>query len=206
MKEKFLEGLKKLRKESEKRGFDQSVDLIINLADLDIRKTSINLFLSLPHKVKERKICAFLEKKSGAVDKIITKAEISSLDKKEIKKLAKEYDWFIASASVMPTVATVLGKILGPLGKMPNPRFGGVMMKESEDAIKATITKLKNSINIRPKETSVKIGIGKESMQDKELAENAEAIYNALLAALPRKKENIKSILLKFTMSKPIKI
>jgi len=43
-------------------------------------------------------------------------------------------------------------------------------------------------------------------MSDDNLGENAEVLYNAVMNALTKKKENIKSVMLKFTMSKPIKI
>ena len=43
-------------------------------------------------------------------------------------------------------------------------------------------------------------------MTDEQLIENATAIYNGLVGVLPTKKENVKSIMLKLTMSKPIKV
>jgi len=56
------------------------------------------------------------------------------------------------------------------------------------------------------KESSIKVPIGKQSMKDSELVENVLAIYNALLKVLPRGKENVKNVELKFTMTKPQKI
>ena len=52
----------------------------------------------------------------------------------------------------------------------------------------------------------MKILIGKENMKDDEIADNAIQVYNAVINALPRKKEQIKSTLIKFTMSKPEKV
>ena len=204
-KELFLGALKELRKE-EKKGFVQSLDLIVNLAELDLRKENIAVFLSLPNKFKENKICAFLEAKSPLVDRTITKAEITAIEKKNLKKIAKEHEFFISSASLMPSVAGTFGKILGPLGKMPNPKFGGVVMKEDASIIKATVDKFRNALSIKAKEMSLKASIGKEDMTDAQLAENADAAYNAILNALPRKKDNIKSVMIKFTMSKPVRL
>lgn len=205
MKEKFLEALKQLKKE-EKKNFVQSADIIINLSDIDIRKVPISVFLNLPHPFRENRICAFLEAKNPSADRTITKAEIASLDKKQIKKIAKEYDFFVSSAPLMPSVAGTFGKILGPLGKMPNPKIGGVVMKEEANAVKITVEKFRKSINLKAKEPSLKASIGKESMKDEELAENAEAVYNAVVNALPNKRENVKNVMIKFTMSKPIKL
>jgi len=203
MKDKFLDALKKLRASAQKRGFNQTVDLIINLSDLDLRKTPVSVFYSLPHQVKQPKICAFLEKRSSSVDRTVTKAEIGTLDKKEVKKLSKDYDFFIASAPLMGLIATNFGKTLGPLGKMPNPKYGGVIMSENEENIKKAVDKFKNAINLKAKELSLKVAIGKEDTEDENLADNAEATYQSVIAALPKNKDNVKSVMIKLTMSKP---
>ncbi len=205
MKEDFLKVIKELRKKK-KRSFNQSLDLIVNLSKIDLRKENISILFKMPHPFKENKICAFLETKSSAVNRTITKAELNSLDKKEIKKIAKEYDFFIASAPLMPLVASSLGKILGPLGKMPNPKLGGVIMREEEASLKASAEKFRGKISLKAKELSLKASVGKENMKDEELAENASELYEAILKSLPQKSGNIKNVLLKFTMSKPFKV
>ena len=200
----FLTAIKELR-QTEKRKFNQTVDLIINLKNYDLRTKPINIFIDIPHQFKRNKICAFLESTSSDVDKVVSKEDISAFkEKKDIKNLAKDYDFFISSIKLMPLIANSFGKILGPLGKMPNPKFGGVLMKEEPILIKNIAEKLRKMINIKAKEVSIKIAAGKESMKDEEITENINAIYNALLAAVTR--ENVKSIYLKLTMSKPIKL
>ena len=203
-KEDFLKALEELRKQ-EKKKFTQSVDLIINLTNFNVKKESVNLFINLPYKVKDVKIAAFLNKKSDVVDSI-TRAEIDKYkDKKEAKKLIRNYDFFISSASLMPVLATSIGRFLGPAGKMPSPQMG-IVTSETEDEIKKTLEKFEKIARIKTKEPSIKIVIGKEDMKDEEIAENAIITYNTILNSLPRKKENIKSVMIKFTMSKPIKI
>ena len=59
-----------LRKNKERK-FDQTVDLIVNLQKFDVKKTPLNIFISVPHKIKERKIGAFLEARSNNVDTIL---------------------------------------------------------------------------------------------------------------------------------------
>ena len=75
-KEDFVKAFKETRKSSEenKRKFVQTADLIINLRSFDIKRYSVNAFVNLPHKLGNKKIAAFLEKKSNAVD-TITKQE-----------------------------------------------------------------------------------------------------------------------------------
>jgi len=200
----FAKALIELRKEKERK-FNQTLDLIVNLQKFDVKKDSINIFTQVPNKIKEKKICAFLNSSNKNID-TITELEFKKYsDKKELKKLEKSYDFFIAQANLMPKVATTFGRVLGPASKMPSPQLG--IISEADDK---TIQELKERINqnirIRSKEASIKLGIGKQNMKDEFLIENAVSIYNALLKILPKSNDNIKNVELKFTMGKPYKI
>ncbi|MEK6846836.1 MAG: hypothetical protein AABY16_01570, partial [Nanoarchaeota archaeon] len=130
------EALAELRKEKERK-FVQTVDLIVNLKGLDFKKTNISTVVPVPHKVKEKKVCAFLNAKSEIVP-TVTKAEFTKYnDKKALKVLIKKYDSFIAHAPLMPAVATTFGKVLGPTGKMPSPQLG-IMMHDTPEEIRNT--------------------------------------------------------------------
>ena len=130
---------------------------------------------------------------------------LTKLEPKEVSKLAKGYDLFLAQSSLMGQTATVMGKILGPIGKMPNPRTGGVLMPGAD--VKSVVEKFRKNIRIRNRnETIIKVSLGKESFSDEMLAENANAIYESILHVLPNGEGNIKNIIVKFTMSKPVKI
>lgn len=201
---KLKEALESLRAE-EKRKFKQTIDLIVNLKGVDLKRTSINLVVPLPHQIKEKRVCAFLEAKNEHV-KTITKPDFEIYkDKKALKKLVNDYDFFIANAKLMPAVATTFGKALGPTGKMPSPQLG-VVMDESAQSIKNILERISKSIKIKGKEASIKIAIGNESMSDVAIEENAKAIFDALVAALPTKRENIKNVMVKYTMSKPLSV
>lgn len=204
LKEDLEKALNELRKDKERK-FNQSVDLIINLQKFDVKKNPVNQFISVPHKIKDKKICAFLEIKNSNVD-TITKSEFKRYStKQEIKKLAKKYDFFIAQASLMPLIATTFGRALGPTGKMPSPQLG-ILMNADDRVINELKSRINNSVKIRTKEASIKISIGRQSMKNEELIENIMTVYNALLKMLTKEKENIKNIELKFTMTKPQKI
>ncbi len=207
--ENFIKAIQQIRKqESEKPKqvkFDQTVDLIINLRDFDIKKNSINLFVSLPHKLKDKKIAGFLEKKSEILD-TITKVEFDEFkDKKKLKRLVKEYDFFIANAKLMPAVATTFGRVLGPASKMPSPQLGVLMGAEDEHTIKNLIQKINSVVKVKTKEPSIKVAIGKQSDKDEALAENALAVFNEVFKNLPKQRENLRNALVKFTMGKPAK-
>jgi len=196
--------LEELRK-NEKRKFEQSIDLIINLKGIDMKRDNVSAVVSFPHLIKDKKICGFFTKKNDIVD-VISQPEFQLYkDKKALKKLVKKYDFFIAVAPLMPAVATTFGKILGPAGKMPTPQLG-IIMQENEKAIKELVEKISKSIRIKMKETSIKICAGREGMKNEDIAANITAAYNAIVNALPTKKENVKSVLIKLTMSPAVKV
>lgn len=204
MKEKLQEALIELRKTKERK-FDQSVDLIINLQKFDVKKTPVNIFVSVPHKIKDKKIAGLLESKSKYINAITGEEFKKYKDKKEVKRLVDNYDFFIAQASLMPKVATTFGRVLGPAGKMPSPQLG-IILNADEKTINELKEKINTTVKIRVKEASVKLAIGKQSMKDEEIVENILVVYNAILKALPKEKDNVKNVELKFTMTKPWKI
>ncbi|HOF43881.1 MAG TPA: hypothetical protein PLT60_00880 [Candidatus Pacearchaeota archaeon] len=197
-------GLSELRKTKERK-FDQTVDLIVNLQKFDVKKNNLNLFVSVPHKVKDKKIAGFLEIKNKDVETITPDEFKKYSDKAKMKHLVSTYDFFIAQASLMPSVATNFGRVLGPTGKMPSPQLG-IILNADEKTINELKNKINTSIKIKVKEPSIKIPIGKQSMKDEDIIENVMSVYNLLLKTLPRNKENIKNIEIKFTMTKPYKI
>lgn len=204
LKEKLIKALTELRKGKERK-FNQTLDLVINLQKFDVRKNSINLVVPVPFKIKDKKICAFLETENKNITTITKESFKKYSDKNELKKLVKKFDFFIAEAKLMPIVATTFGKVLGPAGKMPSPQLG-IMMKVDDKTIEDLKNKINHSIKLRTKEASIKIPIGKQSMKDEELIENILAFYNVIVKELQRNKENIKNIEIKFTMTKPQKI
>ncbi len=196
--------LEELRKEKARK-FDQSVDLIVNLKGIDLRKHNISVIVGLPHQFKEKKVCGFLTKKSELVRTIMKPDFPKYSDKKLLKNLVKDYDFFIAHSSLMPSVATTFGKILGPTGKMPSPQLG-VLMNDNDADVKALLDRIAKSAKIRVKEASVKISVGKTNMKDEEIIANTNAIYDGLVNSLPTKKENVRKALIKFTMTKPLEV
>lgn len=203
--ENFLKAIEKLRDPEKKKKFDQTVDLIINLKGFDAKRDALNIFVELPYKIKDKKIAGFLEKDTKLVD-VIKKEDFPRYkEKKDIKKLIKEYDFFIAHAKLMPAIATSFGRVLGPVGKMPSPQLG-VLTSEDEKFIKALVEKINMNVRVRAKEPSLKVGIGKESMDDDKIMRNALAVYNKVVESLPKKSENVRNVKIKLTMGKPVNV
>jgi large subunit ribosomal protein L1 len=213
MRKDVLQALKNLRQEK-KRNFSQTIDLVINVKDLDLKKAEnhIDAFISLPHGFKKRKICAFvgpesLEDAKSSCDKAILKNDFPryAKDKKLTKKLVKEFDFFIAQADVMVNVASAFGKVLGPKGKMPNPKAGAVFPPKAP--ISSVCDKLQRMAHLKIKTAlTAHLAIGTESMQDEQIADNIMSVYDYLIHHLPNEEQNIKSVFLKLTMSKPVRV
>ena len=212
-KDQIKKALEELRHNSKKRNFNQSIDFIINLKDVNIKKTeeNVDIFVTLPHpSTKKVRICAFvgkeLKQQAKIFDKVVSDEEFPGYnDKKEIKRLAKNYDIFLAQASVMGKVATIFGKVLGPKGKMPNPKAGQVISSDSN--LENVKQRINSTIRLKTKnEPILKASIGKESMSDDQVIENMNTTLGALIRALPKEDKNIGAIYIKTTMGKPIKL
>ena len=197
------DALVELRKEK-KRKFIQTVDLVMNLKNFDVRKEALNTFIFVPHG-SEKKLAAFFTKRSKLIDTITEEDFVKYKDMKDIKKLAKKYGGFIAVAPMMGKVATKFGRVFGPMNRMPSPQCG-IVPQETEDMVKMMIDKMNNSIRIKNKEMAIKFAVGKENMSDEDLTENIRIAIKELEGKLPRGKDNVKEILIKFTMTKPINI
>jgi large subunit ribosomal protein L1 len=205
-----LEAIKQLRAQPKKRKFSQSMELIINLQDIDMKKPEgrIQENIELPHApTKKAKVCviatgelALKAKKTGA--DLLSNTDLESLatDKKRQKQLANTFDTFLAEAPLMPLVGKTLGAILGPRGKMPKP-----LLPNAD--IEAQIAKSAKTISLRVRGQPVlQCAVGTEDMNDDELAENTMAVVKRLEGKLKRGLKNMRTIYLKTTMSPPVKI
>ncbi len=214
-KDDFLNTLQQLKETSPKRKFAQSIDLILNLKELDLKKPEeqLDVWVPLVHpKGKPIRIAALVgpelqEQAKTACDTVITHDEFKRYEgkKKDIRTLAKKHDFFIAQANIMPDVAKFFGRVLGPRGKMPNPKAGCVVPPNAN--LKALTEKLKKILHVVAKtQLSAKCSIGKQDAADDQLLENIMTVYNAVIHALPQETNNIKSILLKYSMGPPLKV
>lgn len=196
-----VKAIEELRKEKTRK-FDQSVDLIMNLKNFDVRREALNTFIFVPHGM-EKKICAFFTKRNDKVDTILEVDFDKYKEMKDVKKLAKKYDMFMAAAPMMGKIATKFGRVFGPMNKMPSP-LAGIVPKEDPEIVKNMMEKMSKAIRVKNKEMSIKVSIGKVSMKDKELAENIDEAIKELIKKLPKGNDNVKDVLVKFTMTKTV--
>jgi large subunit ribosomal protein L1 len=196
------------RRDYKKRNFAQSLDLTIVLKDIDVKKGfSFNEVVHLPNKLsRQATICVVTSGEMGTrarraeADKIIEVGELDRLstNKKEAKKLAKSYDFFVSDTSLMSTVGRSLGQFLGPKGKMPTPIPYGA-------PIESILNRLRSSVRVRVRnQLNVSTKIGDEKMDDKQLIQNASAILSIVEKKLPQGDKNIRNTFVKFTMGNAI--
>jgi large subunit ribosomal protein L1 len=197
-------------KQSKKRKFKESVEISINLKDIDlsIPKNRIDDEIILPKgRGKVLKIAVFgsgelAEKAKKSADLVIQPEEIENIakDKREARKIVNAHDYFIAEAPLMPTIGKSLGVILGPRGKMPKP-----IPPQADPA--PMITNLKKTIKIRSKErTTFHAPIGTRQMAVDDLVENIEAVLNRIESKLDRGRQNIASVFVKTTMGPAVRV
>lgn len=203
------EKLKEAKEKSKPRRFAQSWDLIFVLRDIDLKKPEnrLNLEFFLPQGLgKDLKTAVFAESMIADAKKhadiVITKGEISSLgkDKKKLRKLAREYDWWFAEAPLMLQIGKELGAVLGTRGKMPKPVPPKINLE-------GMIKRAKGSVRIRLTSTPVlQIRVGSDTMDDEDVSKNIDAVYNFVRDHLPKGKNSIRNVLVKLTMGKPVKL
>jgi len=208
----IINAIKEAKEKAKKRNFTQSIELIVNLQDIDMKSPGgrIQERVELPYSSSEKpnKICVIasgelaLNAKRAKADLVIERDDLKELagKKKEIRKIANEYDFFIAEAPLMPLVGKILGTALGPRGKMPVP------VPPRAD-IAGLIEKHRKMVFIRMRNQPViQCRVGTESMNEEKIAENVQVILRVLEGKLKRGIKNIESAYIKMSMGTPVKI
>ncbi len=209
-KDAVLKALDEVRK-AKKKNFAQSVDLVFNLTDIDLKKPEnrLNETVDLPYPPKkETKIVVFAtgdlatRAKTSGADQVLGREDLDRYggNKKEVKKLADSADFFIAETTMMAAVGKVLGPVLGPRGKMPTP-------VPPNAPIENIVTRHNKIVRVRIRDQlNTQCRIGSEDMSNDELAGNIQAVISRLETRLPKGLRNIHEIGVKTTMGPLVKI
>src|SRR4051812_10685309 len=170
----------KLIKQTKRASFDESVEVHIRTG-LNVRHADEQLrgTIALPHGLgKDVKVAVFARGPKAA------EAEAAGADVVGAEDLAErvqegftDFDVAIATPDMMPVVGR-LGRILGPQGKMPNPKVGTVTM----DVGKAVEESKAGKVEYRTDRTAiVHLNIGKTSFDERQLLENYAAVIEELI-------------------------
>ncbi|MCK5037564.1 MAG: 50S ribosomal protein L1 [Thermoplasmata archaeon] len=205
-----IAALKKAIEGSQERKFKESVELAINLKDIDLKipKNRIEEEVQLPNgRGKDILIAVFgsgelAVKAKGVADTVITPEQIDDIadEKRQARKLANKHSYFIAEAPLMPTIGKKLGIFLGPRGKMPKPVPPGMDPT-------AMITSLRKTVKIRTKENKTfHTMVGTKDMSIEELTQNIDVVLTRIRSKLERGDMNIASIYVKTTMGPAVRL
>jgi large subunit ribosomal protein L1 len=196
----LVKGLKRAK-------FDESVEIHVRTG-LNVRHADEQLrgTIALPHGLgKDVKIAVFAQGDKAR------EAEEAGADVVGAEDLAKrieegftDFDVAIATPDLMPVVGK-LGRVLGPQGKMPNPKVGTV----TPDISKAVEEAKAGKVEYRTDRTAiVHLVIGKTSFDERKLLENYAAVMEEIIRAKPSaaKGRYIKSIVMTSTMGPGVKV
>ena len=177
--------IKKVKKNCTTK-FDESIDISC-LLNLKHKKEEISLrtLVNLPNGNGKKVKVAVLCEESKIKEANDSGADIVGFENlvKDITNGKINFDKLIATPATMPKMGK-LGKILGPKGLMPNPKFGTVTnnIKTSVKAIKSGQIEIKND-----KDGNVAASIGKKSFSDVKIKENYDVFMKTLLKEKPTK-------------------
>ena len=197
----------RLLKETKGTKHDESVEVHVRTG-LNVRHADEQLrgTIALPHGLgKDVKVAVFA-KGDKAREAEEAGADFVGADDlaKKIEDGWTDFDVAIATPDMMPVVGK-LGRVLGPQGKMPNPKVGTVTM----DVKKAVEESKSGKIEYRTDRTAiVHINIGKISFDERLLLENYAAVIDEMIRAKPSaaKGRYLRSITLASTMGPGIKV
>ena len=212
-KNEILKALTELNEKSKERKFTQSVELLINFKGIDTKKPDqlIDLKIDMPFSTGKgegkallsAKSTVFIEAVRADFAKIILEEQIPKLKKKDIVDILS-FDVILAEAPLMIPIGKYLGQELAPKGKMPKP-----VMPEAE-LVKKELKSMMSMVRVTNRKGKgvpmVQLLVGKEDMKPEELAENIYKVYSEVERALPKQIQNIKSVMVKKTMSPIVRI
>ncbi|PSQ31742.1 50S ribosomal protein L1 [Halobacteriales archaeon SW_6_65_46] len=190
--------------EAPERNFRETVDLAVNLRDLDLDDPNnrVDESIVLPRGTgQETRIVVFAEGETAlraedVADDVLDGERLEELggDDDDAKDLADETDFFIAEANMMQDIGRYLGTVLGPRGKMPTPL-------QPDDDVVETIDRMKNTVQVRSGDRrTFHTRVGAEDMEIDDIADNIDVIVRRLEADLEKGPQNIDGIYVKTTM------
>ena len=196
--------------EAPERNFRETVDLAVNLRDLDLNDPSqrVDESIVLPAGTgQETRIVVFAEGETAVraeevADGVLDANELSELgdDNDAAKDLADDTDFFIAEAQLMQDIGRELGTVLGPRGKMPEPL-------QPDDDVVETVERMKNTVQLRSGDRrTFHTRVGADDMTPDEIANNVDVILRRLHAQLEKGPLNVDSVYVKTTMGPAVEV
>merc|ERR1711876_69316 len=195
--------------DEKKRNFMETVDLQIGLKNYDPQKDKrFSGTVKLKHVPRPKfKVCVLGDQQhcDEAKSKGIACMSADDLkklnkNKKEVKKLAKKYDAFLASESLIKQIPRLLGPGLNKAGKFPT------MLTHSDDMV-GKVNDIKATVKFQMKKVlCLNVAVGNVAMSDDELVFNIHLSINFLVSLLKKHWQNVRSLYIKSTMGPAIRL
>merc|ERR1712149_91211 len=192
--------------DEKKRKFLETVDLQIGLKDYDPQKDKrFSGTVKLKHVPRPKfKVCVLGDQQhcDEAKSKNIPSMSADDLkklnkDKKLVKKLAKKYDAFLASESLIKQIPRLLGPGLNKAGKFPT------MLTHSDDMV-GKVNDIKATVEFQMKKVlCLNVAVGNVGMTEDQIVQNLNLSINFLVSLLKKNWQNVKSLYIKSTMGAP---
>jgi large subunit ribosomal protein L1 len=196
--------------EAPSRNFTETVDLAVNLRDLNLNEPSnrVDESVVLPAGTgQETTIVVFAGGETAlraedVADQVLSSDELEELgdDDDAAKDLADDTDFFLAEEALMQDIGRYLGTVLGPRGKMPDP-IG------PDDDVVEMVERMKNTVQMRSGDRrTFHTRVGAQDMSAEEIADNIDVIIRRLHADLEKGPLNIDSVYVKTTMGPAVEV
>jgi len=210
MADTIVDAVSRALDEAPPRNFRETVDLAVNLRDLDLNDPSqrVDESVVLPAGTgQETQIVVFASGETAlraedVADEVLDGDDLEELgdDTDAAKDLADETDFFVADASLMQDIGRYLGTVLGPRGKMPTPL-------QPDDDVVETVNRMKNTVQLRSRDRrTFHTRVGAQDMDSDEIADNIDVIIRRLEADLEKGPLNIDSMYVKTTMGPAVEV
>merc|ERR1711977_250595 len=192
--------------ETKKRKFTETIDLQIGLKNYDPQKDKrFSGTIKLKHIPKPKySVCIFGDHQhcDEAKEKnypFMSADDLKKLnkDKKLVKKLAKKYDAFMASESLIKQIPRLLGPGLNKAGKFPT------MLTHQDDMV-GKVNDIKATVKFQMKKVlCLNVAVGNVGMNEDQIVQNLNLSINFLVSLLKKNWQNVKSLYVKSTMGAP---
>jgi len=189
-----------------KRKFTETIELQVGLKNYDTQKDKrFSGTLKLPYQTKTTFAVCILgdSRHCEQAEKLgIDSMDVNALkklnkNKKLIKKLAKKYDAFMATDTVIKQIPRILGPGLNKAGKFPT------ILGQNDD-MRQKVEDLARSIKFQLKKVlCMGVAVGNVSIAESENIANTNMAINFLVSLLKKNWQNVKSLHVKSTMGKP---
>merc|ERR1712147_344428 len=188
------------------RKFMETVDLQIGLKNYDPQKDKrFSGTVKLKHVPRPKfKVCVLGDQQHCDEAKVKGIPSMSADDlkklnknKKEVKKLAKKYDAFLASESLIKQIPRLLGPGLNKASKFP------ALLTHSDDMV-GKVNDIKATVKFQMKKVlCLNVAVGNVGMTEDQIVQNLNLSINFLVSLLKKNWQNVKSLYIKSTMGAP---